>query len=152
MKVTVRKSKRSSEKEKHKEKKSHDSVTSKKSRKKQLEKFKEERELQMKLHKIIRIQALFRGAIARKHQIRHIKQSSHAARLVVDSLIEKYIDSSFIPDILLEIVTLNKITENFDLYSPQTQVLMEVRSNLITKVIKSQTEGIAKAVLSLFVD
>ena len=106
----------------------------------------------MQLHKIIKIQALVRGAIVRRHKIRHMKQSYNAAHMVADSLIEKYIDCTFIPDILLEIVTLNRITDNFDLYSPQTQVLMEIRNGIIVRVIKDQTENIAREVLALFVD
>lgn len=127
-------------------------MTTKKDRKKQMEKLKEERELQMQLHKIVRIQALIRGAIVRRHKIKHIKQSYRAVRLAADSLISRYIDGIFIPDILLEIVTLNRMTETFDLYSPQTQVLMEIRNSLVTSVVKSQTEGVAKQTLALFVD
>jgi len=145
-----RKRKKSTENPKKSEKKT--SLGTRKGREKQLEQFKKERELQMQLHKIIKIQSLFRGAIIRKHKIRHIKESYKAVNLVVDSLITNYINTNFIPDILLELVTLNRITETFDLYSPQTQVLIQIRNNLITNVVKSQTRDICKQILALFVD
>jgi hypothetical protein len=58
----------------------------KKERKKRLEKFKEERELQINLHKIIRIQAWIRGYLARTKKIPGLKTTEIAIREIRDQV------------------------------------------------------------------
>ncbi len=121
-------------------------------RMKQLEKFKEERELQVNLHRIIKIQALIRGAIVRFHRIPHLKYSRMAAKQVVDKLIDNYIGETYIPDILLEIVTMNKVSEDFGLYSPATQLLLEVRQSIIAEAVRDEVESVAREYINRFID
>ena len=121
-------------------------------RKKQMAKFREERELQMHLHKIIRIQALIRGAIVRLHRIPHVKYTRGAVRQVAEQFVENYINESYIPDILLEIVTMNKITEDLGLYSPATQVMLDVRQKLIAETVRHEVEQLARDYINRFID
>ena len=44
-----------------------------------------------------------------------------------DSLIDHYIEDVFIPDLVLEILTKNRIYENIDLYSDENKILYEIR-------------------------
>jgi hypothetical protein len=40
-----------------------------------------------------------------------------------DSLIDHYIEDIFIPDLVLEILTKNRVYENIDLYSDENKIL-----------------------------
>ena len=121
-------------------------------RKKQLAKFKEERELQAQLHNIIKMQSLFRGAIVRKHKIPHIKNTANATKAVANSMIERYIEDVFIPDLLLELLTFSRVTGNFSLYSPQTQALMEIRQKMISHVVRNEVEAISRHIITTYID
>jgi len=119
---------------------------------KQLAKFKEDRELQIHLHKIIKIQSLIRGALVRLRKIPNKRYTKNAAQTVAENFIQKYIDHTFIPDLLLEIVTQNKITEDFGLYSLHTQALMQVRHKMMAQVVKVEIESVGKELIARFID
>ena len=61
-----------------------------------------------------------------------------------DSLIDHYIEDVFIPDMVLEILTKNRVYENIDLYSNENKILYEVRQNIIEKVVRSMTKEVVK--------
>ena len=45
----------------------------------------------------------------------------------VDKLVSSYIEDTFLPDIVLEIITKNRVYENLDLYSVENRVLFAIR-------------------------
>ena len=106
----------------------------------------------MHLLKVIKIQSLIRGAIARRHKIPHVKYTKQVAREVVEQLVENYVNETYIPDILLEILTMNKVTDDFGLYSPASQVLMQIRHNIITDVVRTEVESLAREFINRFID
>lgn len=121
-------------------------------RKKQFAKFKEEREMQLHLYKILKIQALVRGFIARKRIVPSKKIKKVAVREIADSFIQNYIEEVYIPDLLLEIITMNKATENFGLYSTRAQALMEIRHKIITEVVREEVKLVAREYINRFID
>ena len=42
-------------------------------------------------------------------------------------MIDSYIEDTFIPDLVLEILTKNRVYENIDLYSVENKVLYAIR-------------------------
>ena len=50
-------------------------------------------------------------------------------------MVDHYIEDVFIPDILLEILSKNRVYENFDLYSDENRILYELRASLLDGVI-----------------
>lgn len=42
----------------------------------------------------------------------------------------------FIPDLILEILTKNRVYENIDLYSDENKVLYQIRLDIIEKVVR----------------
>ena len=61
-----------------------------------------------------------------------------------DSLIDHYIEDVFIPDMVLEILTKNRVYENIDLYSNENKILYEVRQNIIEKVVRQMTKEVVR--------
>lgn len=54
----------------------------------------------------------------------------------VDRLVDAYIEDKFIPDIVLEIITKNRVYENVDLYSDENKVLYMVRQGIVERVVR----------------
>mmetsp|Transcript_28382 Transcript_28382/g.25103 ORF Transcript_28382/g.25103 Transcript_28382/m.25103 type:complete len:492 (+) Transcript_28382:63-1538(+) len=94
--------------------------------------------------KIVLIQALLRGAYVRKKVFPQIQQFHVASVRTVDSMIDHYIEDVYIPDLLLEILTKNKVYENFDLYSDENKILYEVRYSIMEKVIRDMVKDTVK--------
>ena len=46
-------------------------------------------------------------------------------------MVDHYIEDIFLPDILLEILSKNKVYENFDLYSDENKILFEIRGSYL---------------------
>jgi hypothetical protein len=57
-----------------------------------------------------------------------------------------------VPDLLLEIVTANKITDDFGLYTPKMRMIMELRQKIINSVVKKECEMVAREHISRYVD
>ena len=55
----------------------------------------------------------------RKFRWPQILQFHNASIKTTDRMIDHYIEDVFIPDILLEILSKNRVYENFDLYSDE---------------------------------
>lgn len=59
-------------------------------------------------------------------------------------MIDHYIEDVFIPDLVLEILTKNRIYENVDLYSDENKILFQVRQDIIEKVVRQMTKESVK--------
>lgn len=70
---------------------------------------------------------MFRGALVRKFRWPELVKWHIGAIKTVDSLIDQYIECTFLPDLVLEILTKNRIFENLDLYSQENRVLYAIR-------------------------
>ena len=57
-----------------------------------------------------------------------------------DSMIDHYIEDVFIPDLVLEILTKNRVYENIDLYSDENKILYQIRQDIIEKVVREMTK------------
>lgn len=90
----------------------------------------------LQLRKVIKIQALMRGAYVRKKKWPQIVLWHSGAVRITDSIIDHYIEDVFIPDLLLEILTKNRIYENVDLYSDENKILFQVRQDIMEKVVR----------------
>lgn len=59
-------------------------------------------------------------------------------------MVDHYIEDIFIPDILLEILSKNWVYENFELYSPESWVLYEIRGSYLDTVVRQFLKEIVK--------
>lgn len=51
-------------------------------------------------------------------------------------MVDHYIEDIFIPDILLEILSKNRVYENFELYSPESRILYEIWGSYLDTVVR----------------
>jgi len=61
-------------------------------------------------------------------------------------MIDHYIEDVFLPDLLLEILSKNRVYENFDLYSPQDKIFYEIRASYLDHVARDMIKEIVKGV------
>ena len=61
-----------------------------------------------------------------------------------DSLIDHYIEDIFIPDLVLELLTKNRIYENVDLYSDENKILYQIRGEIMEKVVRDMAKQTLK--------
>lgn len=57
---------------------------------------------------------------------------------LTDKLIDNYVEDTFLPDLILEIITKNRVYENLDLYSVENRILYGMRATIIENVIRSE--------------
>lgn len=93
---------------------------------------------------IVKIQALIRGGYVRKRVFPQIVQFHAASVRTVDSMIDHYIEDVYIPDLLLELLSKNRVYENFDLYSDENRILYEVRASIIENVVRDMVKDTVK--------
>lgn len=62
----------------------------------------------------------------------------------VDSLLDHYIEDIFIPDLVLEILTKNRVYENVDLYSDENKILYQIRGDILEKVVRDMAKDTLK--------
>lgn len=55
---------------------------------------------------------------------------------MADKLVNSYIEDVFLPDIVLEILTKNRVYENVELYSPEIRAMVSVRQGIIDRVVR----------------
>lgn len=60
---------------------------------------------------------------------------------VTDKLIDAYIEDTFLPDLILEIITKNRVYENIDLYSVENRVLYALRASIIEDVVRKEVRS-----------
>ena len=60
-------------------------------------------------------------------------------------------EDKMIPDILLEILRHNNITEDVGLYSTENQVLYEIRKNIMDKTLKEMTKDVLRETIDTVV-
>lgn len=81
----------------------------------------------LQLKKIVKIQALIRGGIVRRKRWPEIVKWHMGAIKCVDRMVDNYIEDKFLPDLVLEILTKNRVYENLDLYSVENKVVYALR-------------------------
>ena len=55
-----------------------------------------------------------------------------------DKMIDNYIEDKFLPDLILEIITKNRVYENLDLYSVENRLLYSLRASILENVIRNE--------------
>lgn len=60
---------------------------------------------------------------------------------MTDKLIDNYIEDTFLPDLILEIITKNRVYENLDLYSVENRILYGIRATMIENVIRNEVRA-----------
>ena len=81
----------------------------------------------LQLKKIVKIQALIRGGIVRRKRWPEIVKWHMGAIKCGDRMVDNYIEDKFLPDLVLEILTKNRVYENLDLYSVENKVVYALR-------------------------
>jgi hypothetical protein len=76
------------------------------------------------------MQALIRGGLVRRRRWPEIIRWHMGAIKCTDKIIDAYIEDTFIPDLVLEIITKNRVYENVDLYSTENKILFAVRQSI----------------------
>jgi hypothetical protein len=87
------------------------------------------------------MQALFRGALVRRKRWPEIVKWHIGAIKLTDKLIDNYIEDTFLPDLILEIITKNRVYENLDLYSVENRILYGIRATMIENVIRNEVRA-----------
>jgi hypothetical protein len=60
---------------------------------------------------------------------------------LTDKLIDNYVEDTFLPDLILEIITKNRVYENLDLYSIENRILYAIRATMIENVIRNEVRA-----------
>jgi hypothetical protein len=60
---------------------------------------------------------------------------------LTDKLIDNYVEDTFLPDLILEIITKNRVYENLDLYSIENRILYAIRATIIENVIRNEVRA-----------
>jgi len=60
---------------------------------------------------------------------------------LTDKLIDNYVEDTFLPDLILEIITKNRVYENLDLYSVENRILYGIRATMIENVIRNEVRA-----------
>jgi hypothetical protein len=60
---------------------------------------------------------------------------------LTDKLIDNYVEDTFLPDLILEIITKNRVYENLDLYSIENRILYSIRATMIENVIRNEVRA-----------
>ena len=96
-----------------------------------------------KIHKIriIRLKVEF---INRKFKIPRKKIDIKIINNYVDNFIKNSIEDKIIPDIVLEILSYNKVNEDVSLYSTEYKAHLEVLDRIITKVVRDMSRFIVR--------
>jgi hypothetical protein len=79
------------------------------------------------LKKIVKIQALIRGGLVRRKRWPEIVKWHMAAIKQVDKMVETYLEDVILPDLIMEIITKNRVHENLELYSRENRILFGLR-------------------------
>jgi hypothetical protein len=69
-----------------------------------------------------------------------------------DKLVDNYIEDTFIPDLVLEILTKNRVHENLDLYSMENKLLFALRQTIFDAVIKNEVKNVMRTAQSQIID
>lgn len=59
-------------------------------------------------------------------------------------MVDHYIEDIFLPDILLEILSKNRVYENFELYSPENRIFFEIRTSMLDTIVWEFLKEIVK--------
>ena len=87
------------------------------------------------------MQALLRGALVRRKRWPEIVKWHMGAIKLTDKLIDNYVEDTFLPDLILEIITKNRVYENLDLYSVENRILYALRATMIENVIRNEVRA-----------
>ena len=60
---------------------------------------------------------------------------------LTEKLIDNYVEDTFLPDLILEIITKNRVYENLDLYSVENRILYAIRATIIENVIRNEVRA-----------
>ena len=61
-----------------------------------------------------------------------------------DKLVDNYIEDRFIPDLVLEILTMNLVHEILDLYCSENKLLFALRQTIFDAVIKNEVKNVMR--------
>lgn len=61
-----------------------------------------------------------------------------------DKIVDNFIEDTFIPDLVLEILTKNRVHENLDLYSTENKLLFALRETLFETVMRNEVKNVMR--------
>jgi hypothetical protein len=79
------------------------------------------------LKKIVKIQALIRGGLVRRKRWPEIVKWHMASIKLAEKMVETYLEDVILPDLIMEIITKNRVHENLELYSRENRILFGLR-------------------------
>ena len=95
---------------------------------------------------------MFRGALVRRKRWPEIVKWHMGAITCTDKIIANYIEDKFIPDLVLEILTKNRVHENLDLYSTENKLLFALRQTIFDQVLKNEVKNVMRLAQSKIID
>ena len=69
-----------------------------------------------------------------------------------DKLIDSSIEDTFLPDLILEIITKNRVYENLDLYSVENRLLYALRASILEDVVRKEVRAVMRVAQSSIVN
>ena len=85
-----------------------------------------------------------KGYHTRKFKIPRKKVDNKIINNYVDNFIKNSIEDKIIPDLVLEILSYNKVNEDVSLYSTEYKAHLEVLDRIITKVVRDMSRFIVR--------
>lgn len=61
-----------------------------------------------------------------------------------DKIVDNFIEDTFIPDLVLEILTKNRVHENLDLYSTENKLLFALRETIFETVMRNEVKNVMR--------
>jgi len=98
----------------------------------------------LRLKRLVKMQAVMRGYYARRFKIPKKKLLNQAFVLLRDKLLEEILEDKLVPDIVLDVITLNKHTQDYSLYSSETRNIFEIGDEIIHRLVKEIARDVVK--------
>lgn len=101
---------------------------------------------------IVRVQAHFRGWLARHRRFKAKVHEHIAAVQIVDKLVSNQIESKLLPDILIGILKRNEYSEVVGLYSTQQKSVMDAADTLLDRALRKMMRQTLNEAVSTLID
>lgn len=101
-----------------------------------------------KLKKLVKIQAVARGWLARKKIVPRKRVTNYACYRVMESLIDQYVEDKLLIDIILEIISKFSASPDFMLNTPNERIAGLIAQSFENSLVHRICEQVAKEVIN----
>jgi len=98
----------------------------------------------LRLRRLVKMQAVMRGWYTRKFLIPRRRKMERLYRELTEKKINEFLEDRIIPDIVLEIVTMNKYNKDYTLYSHELRNYLEITDEVMNKFVRTACREIVR--------